>query len=333
MVKISVIVPVYNTGDYLRRCLDSLLFQSLKELEIVVVNDGSTDNSPQIIEEYKEKYPNRIKYFSKENGGQGSARNLAFKYCEGEYIGFLDSDDFVEKDMFEKMYNAAKENDADYVGCGFKSVEINDDKVVSVVQDYVGRKNCKTNREMFIDSLVNMFTSLYKRSVLEQSKVLFPENFFYEDTSFYVEVIPWIKKMTYINEPLACRTIREGSTMSNLNPERIKHMYQAIDHIIEFFKNNGIYEEYKNEITYFCCKVLLCSFVNRISFVKLRRDRKKLVKETYAFVKERFGDFRKNPYLKKKPKHIYIKLCNRPLLGMAVGILHIRFLIRKDYLS
>ena len=93
MKKVSVIVPVYNTEQYLKKCIESLLNQTLEEIEIVIVNDGSTDHSKQILEEYANNYKDKVKLFSKENGGQASARNLALKNCEGKYIGFLDSDD------------------------------------------------------------------------------------------------------------------------------------------------------------------------------------------------------------------------------------------------
>ena len=97
--KVSVIVPVYNTEKYLKKCLDSLINQTLSNVEIIAVNDGSTDGSPAILEQYAKSYPQIVKVFHKKNGGQASARNLAFEKCTGEYIGFLDSDDFVKKTM------------------------------------------------------------------------------------------------------------------------------------------------------------------------------------------------------------------------------------------
>ena len=107
MIKVSVIVPVYNVEDYLARCLDSLVNQTLKEIEIIVVNDGSPDNSQKIIDKYAKKYLN-IKAYKKENGGLSDARNYGIKKANGEYIAFIDSDDFVTTDMYEKMYQKAK---------------------------------------------------------------------------------------------------------------------------------------------------------------------------------------------------------------------------------
>ena len=111
--KLSIIVPVYGVEKYIDKCLNSLVKQSLKEIEIIVVNDGTKDNSQKIIDKYVKKYPDKIKSYIKENGGQGSARNYGLKKTTGEYIGYVDSDDFVEKDMYKKLYNKAKENNYD----------------------------------------------------------------------------------------------------------------------------------------------------------------------------------------------------------------------------
>ena len=103
MKKVSIIVPVYGVEKYIDKCLDSLVKQSLKEIEVIVVNDGTKDNSQKIIDKYVKKYPDKIKSFIKENGGQGSARNYGLEKASGEYIGYVDSDDFIDSHMYEKM--------------------------------------------------------------------------------------------------------------------------------------------------------------------------------------------------------------------------------------
>ncbi len=115
--KISVIIPVYNTEKYLNRCIESLTGQSISDIEIILVDDGSTDSSPLICDRAASE-DRRIKVIHKKNEGQGIARNEGLNIARGEYIGFVDSDDYVEKDMFEKLYNAAKKNDADLVLSG-----------------------------------------------------------------------------------------------------------------------------------------------------------------------------------------------------------------------
>lgn len=117
MIKVSVIVPIYNAEKYLRKCLDSVVNQSLKEIEIILINDGSTDSSAEICQEYL--CDSRVSYYSKENEGLAAARDDGMQRATGEYIGFVDSDDWLEPDMYEKMYNAAKSNDSDVVFCNW----------------------------------------------------------------------------------------------------------------------------------------------------------------------------------------------------------------------
>ena len=119
MPKISIIVPVYNVEKYIERCLKSLVNQTLQDIEIIIVNDGSQDKSEEIIEKYVKENHNKIKYYEKSNGGLSSARNYGIEYATGEYIAFLDSDDYVETNMYEEMYNLAKKENADMVECDY----------------------------------------------------------------------------------------------------------------------------------------------------------------------------------------------------------------------
>ncbi|WP_300672394.1 glycosyltransferase [Soonwooa sp.] len=121
--KVSVIVPVYNVEVYLEKCLNSLVSQTLSDLEIIVVNDGSKDNSQQIIDDFASRFPNKIKAFSKENGGLSDARNFGLKHCTGEYIGFVDSDDYVTPNMFEEMYDLSQKHQAEMVICNLQKVD------------------------------------------------------------------------------------------------------------------------------------------------------------------------------------------------------------------
>ena len=116
--KLSIIVPVYNAEQYMEKCLNRLLEQSYSNIEIIIVNDGSEDTSKEKIEKYLKKYPS-IKYLEKENGGLSDARNYGMPYATGEYIAFLDSDDYVESTMYEDMYEMAQKENADMVECDF----------------------------------------------------------------------------------------------------------------------------------------------------------------------------------------------------------------------
>lgn len=122
-IKVSIIVPVYNVELYLEKCLLSLVGQTLKEIEILVINDGSQDNSQQIIEDFQQKYPNQVFGFIKENGGLSDARNFGIDRARGKYFGFVDSDDYVSETMFEEMYNLAEKHQAEIAICNLQKVD------------------------------------------------------------------------------------------------------------------------------------------------------------------------------------------------------------------
>ena len=124
-IKVSVIVPVYNVEAYLERCLDSLVKQTLEEMEIIVVNDGTKDNSQAIIDRYAAAYPQKVISLIKENGGLSDARNYGIPYAHGEYIGFVDSDDYLNVTMYQKLYDRAAETDSDIVVCGIYGIDVN----------------------------------------------------------------------------------------------------------------------------------------------------------------------------------------------------------------
>lgn len=125
MIKVSVVIPVYNMEKYLERCVESVLAQTLKEIEIILVDDGGSDRSVQMCDEYKKKYSNII-VLHKENGGLTSAWKAGSKLANGAYIGYVDSDDFIEPNMYERLYDAVKKNDADIACCGLKHIYEND---------------------------------------------------------------------------------------------------------------------------------------------------------------------------------------------------------------
>ncbi len=337
MKQVSIIIPFYNTGNLLRRCLESIASQTAgtENIEVIIVDDGSNDGgaSANIAEEYVRKYPNSFKLLTKENGGQGSARNMAFSYATGEYITCIDSDDSVRADWVEKMYGEAKKRGADFVGCGYKAVRLEGDNYEKeiVVRELDMRPICTNNREMFIDANVLIYTTLIKREVLEKSGARYPEGVVYEDMAFFIELLPWINKPVYIEEALNIRTLHSGSTMTTITPERVAHVFPVFDTIINFYRDKGIYDEYKNEVEYFMGKVLLCSSLNRVSFLKKNSDRRELVKRTKAYLEKNIPEFRKNPFIKSGTKGFYLKHYNSFIMNIMTELLRIRFVIKHDY--
>lgn len=173
MSKISVIVPVYNVEKYLKKCVDSIINQTYKNLEIILVDDGSTDNCPIICDEY-DKLDNRIKVIHKENGGQASSRNMALDIASGEYIAFVDSDDYIELNMYEALYSECIKYDCDIAICGYK---LDNGLKLNMIRHITERRIYKTHELMLsylTDPFVNtvMWNKLYKKKLFH--KLRFP---------------------------------------------------------------------------------------------------------------------------------------------------------------
>ena len=330
--KVSVIVPVYNTEKYLRKCLDSLINQTLDNIEVVVVNDGSKDMSPQIISEYIEKYPGKFVYTSQENSGQAVARNKALKMCTGEYIGFLDSDDFVRSDMFERMYNKAITEKADYVACGYTDITYDETGKEIELEHYVHSKLAYKPRDLFFGALASPFLHLYKRDVIIESEADFPEGVVYEDTAFYLNNIPYIKKLAVIDEPLAYRVRHSNSTMTTFKAGKVRQIFKVLDYSLEFYRKKGVYDEYQKELEYFCVRVLICSSLQRIGKVADRRERKALLKETLEYLEKNFKNRNANKYFKGGMQNLYLRTFNRFTAPFYAWLIRIKGKFEKEYI-
>ena len=332
MPKVSVIVPVYNTEKYLRKCLDSLVNQTLKDIEIVIVNDGSKDSSPDIIKEYMEKYPGKFLYATQENSGQAVARNRALKMCTGDYVGFLDSDDFVRLDMFERMYNKAVEEGSDYVACGYTDITYEEDGSETELVHYVRSKLAYKTKDMFFGALASPFLHLYKNSVLKESEASFPEGVIYEDTAFYLDIIPYIKKLSCIDEPLAYRVRHSNSTTTTFKAFKVAQIFTVLDCSLDYYKTRGFYEEYQKELEYFCVRVLLCSSVQRIGKVADRKDRKDLLQKTLDYIRTNFPDRDKNAYFKGGLQNLYMRTFNGFTAPLYVGLIRLKGKTERQYI-
>ena len=330
--KVSVIVPVYNTEKYLRKCLDSLINQTISSIEIVIVNDGSKDSSYQIITEYTEKYPDKFIFTSQKNSGQAVARNKALKMCTGEYIGFLDSDDFVRVDMFERMYNKAILEKADYVACGYTGITYDEAGKEVELEHYICSRPAYKPKEMFFGAYASPWLHLYKRDVLEKSNADFPEGMVYEDTAFYLNLIPYITRLAVIEEPLVYHVKHSRSTMSTFKAAKVKQIFPVIDYSIKFYKENGWYEKYWRELEYFCVRVLLCSSMQRICKLTDRKDRKALINGTLEYIEKNFRDFRKSQYFKGGLKNLYLRSFNRFTAPLYAWLLRIKGKFERDYI-
>lgn len=305
MPKVSIIVPVYNVETYVEKCLKSLLEQTLEEIEIIVVNDGSTDNSKEIIQNIVKQFPDKVVYKEKENGGLSDARNYGINYAKGEYIAFFDSDDYVEKDMYEKMYLRAQKEDCDMVECNF-FWEYPDHKKEDIGKTYQGKK------EMLEKVRVMACNKIIKREILEKTNIRFPKGLRYEDVEFTYKLVPYLEKISLLQEPCFYYVQRENS-ISNLQNERTKEIFQVLDNVIDYYQQEGLYDTYQTELEYLYARYAFCSSFLRMIKIQDKELRKKLLEETWQKVNEKFPNWKKNQILKTKKslKHLYMRTLNK----------------------
>ena len=317
MKSVSVIVPFYNVENYIEKCLETLVHQTLENIEIILVNDGSTDRSINVVKKFLEQYPDKITYLEKENGGLSDARNYAIPYAKGEYIAFLDSDDYVEKTMYKDMYELAKKEDSDMVECNFYW-EYPDKKKEDIGVAYNGKK------EMLEKVRVVAWNKLIKKEVLEKSKVTFPKGYRYEDVEFTYKLIPYLDKVSFLKKSCVHYIQREGSISNNQN-ERNKEIFDVLEHVIDFYKGNDLYDEYKDELEYIYVRYAFCSSLLRIIKIRDEFVQRKLLDLTWEKVNTTFPNWKKNPVLKSKKdlKSIYLKTINKVTFEMYSTLLSI----------
>lgn len=285
MPKVSVIVPVYNTEHYLEKCLDSLVNQTLEDIEIIVVNDGSPDNSQAIIDDYKEKYPQKIKTLFQQNAGQSAARNNALEYVSGEYIAFVDSDDFVELDTYEKTYNYAKQNDMDIVCFGI--TRIYDDKVV---KDTYHVAKADTVVSTYLLNEAGPCNKIYKFSIWKENNLKFSVNRIYEDLELVPQMVLYTEKIGYMKEYFYNYIIRQNSTMNQIN---YNAKLQSIFSVMETLKQKFIDTKFKEELEFLFVEHLLHSAMLRfLPFEEGKMDIIRIV----DIMRENFPKWYKNKY-------------------------------------
>ena len=230
--RISVVVPVYNVEQYLEKCVNSIINQTYKNLEIILVDDGATDNSGEMCDELA-KLDDRISVYHKENGGLSDARNYGVERATGEYIGFVDSDDYIDAEMYEKLYEAIKKEDADVAECNLKIIYPNRVELFTEQNYY---KVC-TKWEYLEEYLTikkvfgSVWTKLIKSDVAK--KLVFPKGKLYEDTYYAYDLINVANSFVLIDSPSYNYLMRENSiTNAKFNPR----IFDLIEIVEKFHK-------------------------------------------------------------------------------------------------
>ncbi len=301
-IKVSIVVPIYNLEQYVPRCLDALVNQTLEDIEIICVNDGSKDSAPQIIEDYKSRYPNKVKTFHKENGGEWSARTYGLKQATGEYVGFIDSDDVPEITWAEKLYNAAKENDADIVFCGYDRVDLDTGKTVSTEMTQYGTmsKEVDWNDDFIVYANPSLWNKLYRLEKVKHLEFLPFRGC--NDTLFLIHsYMDGVKKLTFIPDVLYHYYLRSSSQIHNMNEKDIENLKKYLkvtkNHAVEI----GKYEEYKDTLASMAFLHLAISWAFMLSYDKSVKMNEAL-KGIINYLNENFPEW-------KNSKHYSMSHC------------------------
>lgn len=266
-MKLSIITPVYNVEKYLPECLNSVLNQSFSDYELILVNDGSTDNSAEILSSYAEKYPDIIRIITIDNGGQGRARNFALDVAEGDYIGFVDSDDWITPEMFSKLYEAACYSDADIAVCDYYRVEDG---------NYIYEKSHLQSH--YLSSSGAVWNKIFRRKLI--GDIRFPQGRWYEDFSFSAKLLMKAQKTVFIDEPLYCYRSGHSSTMRNRNSAKNLDMLYIMDDI-----RSAVPDGKEEDFRFLVINHLLLDSVKRVSTQK-GEGYKEVVSEMLEYVRK-----------------------------------------------
>ena len=284
---LSIIVPVYNTEKYLGKCLDSLVNQSLQEIEIIIVNDGSTDKSGDICKNYQIEFPDKIIYFEQPNKGVAAARNLAIENVKTKYLTFVDSDDWLELDAYEKTLSQMITEDVDLLEFGNKQI-LTSGKIIYFSANRNMHKDIPLYPAFSNFLFGALWNKIYKTEIFIKNNIRVYPFKFYEDTYTVFVYLAFCKKISYSEHYVYNYRPSSSSLSSNYKKiENLKYLINAMDYFIMDFKKRDIFEKNKDFINL----TLIFSFYSSSVFIKYEKlsDRIYYIKHTNDLLKTKFG--------------------------------------------
>ena len=270
-MKLSIIVPVYNVEKYLEACVDSLLAQTIGDFEIFLVDDGSKDRSGEIADRYAAQHPETIRCLHLDNGGQGRARNRAIPLAKGDFVGFVDSDDWIAPDMYEKLYNRARESGADVVYCDF-------------LERFADGREAVLPAAMQAHPLSSAGSScnkLFRRSLIGELR--FPEGLWYEDFYFSACMLERSAHTEYVLEPLYIYRRGQQSTMHNNNAAKNLDILTIMDMLEPALK--------RDDFEFFAINHVLLDTINRVA-AQDAPDREAVIQKCRAWAQQKIPNLR-----------------------------------------
>ena len=328
MPTFSLIVPIYNVEAYLPKCIDSVLAQTCQDYELLLVDDGSPDHSGKICDDYAAKHPDKIRVIHQANGGAGAARNHGISVSTGEYILFLDGDDYLSANLLSELKKTMEKTTADlYL---FGAIVEKDGKEVGHPHELIpcDRLCCaKDNSDLFF-GVMAPWNRAYKGSLFTDHQIEFATKVWYEDIRVVTKIHAVAASAIRLPGAYYHYLQREGSAMNNKNIERNVEILYAFDDIRQWFGEHGFLSDYKDELTFLAIQHLLIAATVRVLLI----DRKHhLVADFREYMEKYFPDFPENPYLSKldSNKRLIYRLLLRKRYRTVCLIFRVKALLGK----
>lgn len=304
-MKLSIIVPVYNmASDHkLEYCLDSLINQTVEDYEIIAVDDCSSDDSMKILKEYASRFPDKFHAVHSEvNRHQGGAKNIGLKMARGEWIGFIDSDDWIRPDMYERLIERAESTGADLAGCDYCLTEEHSMKVGRIVPNNKKSQSGVLDKEKRASLILDggsLVVKIFRRSMILEKELWFPEDIFYEDNALGNSYLVLAKHFEYIEEPMYYYYQHDTSTVHTISPKRCEDRMEAGRLMLEEAKRHGYLEEFRPELEY---SFTLLFYINTLFtyMAGVGRTKYGFVKAMGKEMKATFPEFERNPYYQER---------------------------------
>lgn len=288
---VSVIVPCYNCAGTVTKTLDSLAAQKLRDIELVVINDGSTDNTYTVLENWKNNHPEiNMALYTKENEGIAETRNFGVSRVKGEYFGFLDSDDYTSPEMYQEMYDLARKDDLELVVSDFFWKNSKGE-----TRQNEGPYECGT--DMMVKLFAVLWNKLYKTDFIHSLDVRFPTGNRYEDNCYLYCLTCHLKRIGFTDHAYV-RYIQQEKSITHDNNDQVKNMINVFEIILQYYRDHGYYEEYRDALEYITIKAFLGNSFLRSCKIQDPEDRKKTIRLGWDLLNREFPNWHKNPYLK-----------------------------------
>ena len=285
--KVSIILPVYNVEGYISKCIESIKYQSFKDFECIIVDDGSLDKSIDLARK-KIDGDERFEIFTKENGGLGSARNYGLKIAKGKYVSFVDSDDWIESDMLKDLFQSVMENKSDLAFCSL-FVDYENGKIKEIIKEginYPIHFDSEKFPDLFIDIGCYACNKLYRKTLFDEHDILFPEGLYYEDIATFPRLYVNSNKVSRVEKPLYHYLYRDSSITGAFSLKKFDDYFNAVEIVNKYLKDNQRFQVYQNSLHQFAILNLFYLPSAYSYYLKGKKEREYAIKKIQEHLKK-----------------------------------------------